>query len=220
MIKSHIKICCTNEIPSYLLYLIPKPLLRGGHTATFEKQVAEATSTLIACEDPNCGGTRTEGETCFLQAGLTCADGLYCIEYGTNTPKYDSGAAFCCPNGHCPNNQHGCDPNPACNFGPPSPPSPSPPSPSPPATPRPSFSPVPPGSWQQGCPGYWGGISHDGGDAYDFDKTPSTGHWACRPNNPESQRIEQANLDKFKRGGRTQDIDIGGTMITVEKTFG
>eukprot|EP00985_Skeletonema_marinoi_P021331 scaffold13016_cov95-Skeletonema_marinoi.AAC.3 len=97
---------------------------------------------------------------------------------------------------------------------------PNPPSPpSPPASPRPSWAPVPAGSWSHGCPdGPWGGMSHDGGDAYDFSKTPAS--WACRPVNNPPQQILQSNLDKYKNGGEFQSIMIGGTMTTVHKTFG
>eukprot|EP00984_Skeletonema_dohrnii_P028879 scaffold19070_cov111-Skeletonema_dohrnii-CCMP3373.AAC.3 len=186
-----------------------EPLLRGAH-ATFEEQAAVASSILTTCEDPNCGGTAKEGEQCskFIGFGVYCETGLYCIEANTCNLTYESGGAFCCPNGYQPNNQRQCIPNSACTFGPPSPSPPTPSPPSPPAspTPRPSWSPAPDGSWSHGCPnGPWGGISHDGGDAYDFSKTPGTGSWACQP---------------FKSGGEVESIMIGGTMTAVRKTFG
>eukprot|EP00984_Skeletonema_dohrnii_P008099 scaffold2968_cov135-Skeletonema_dohrnii-CCMP3373.AAC.1 len=196
-----------------LLHWATLPLLRGAH-ATFEEQaaVASSTSILTTCEDPNCGGTAKEGEQCSL----------YCIEANTCNLTYESGGAFCCPNGYQPNNQLQCILNSACTFGPPSPPTPNLPSlPSPLASPTPSWVSEPTGSWSHGCPdGPWGGMSHDRGDAYDFAKTPATGSWACRPGNNPPQQILQSNLDKFKNGGEFQSIMIGGTMTTVHKTFG
>eukprot|EP00985_Skeletonema_marinoi_P032932 scaffold40019_cov168-Skeletonema_marinoi.AAC.1 len=195
-----------------------EPLLRGAHV-TFEEQAAEA-SSILTCEDPNCGGTVKEGDACYRNHGLLCETGLYCIVAYTCELNYDTGGAFCCPNGSQHNGSQ-CIPNSACTFGPPSPPRPTPPSPPATLTPRPSWAPAPAGSWLHGCPdGPWGGISHDGGDAYGFSKTPATGSWACRPENNPPQKIEQSNLDKFKNGGEFQSIMIGGTMTTVHKTFG
>ena len=221
------------NVHSYVLYIdIAAPSSRYPRHlhATFEEQAAVASSTSISsldpfttCEDPNCGGTAKEGEQCSKQIGfgVYCETGLYCIEANTCNLTYESGGAFCCPNGYQPNNQRQCIPNSACTFGPPSPSPPTPTPPSPPASPRPSWAPAPAGSWSHGCPdGPWGGISHDGGDAYDFSKTPATGSWACRPVNNPPQQILQSNLDKFKNGGEFQSIMIGGTMTTVHKTFG
>ena len=94
--------------------------------ATFEEQaaVASSTSILTTCEDPNCGGTAKEGEQCSKQIGfgVYCETCLYCIEANTCNLTYESGGAFCCPNGYQPNNQLQCILNSACTFGPPSPP--------------------------------------------------------------------------------------------------
>ncbi len=178
-----------------------------------------SSTTICNPEDPNLGGPVQEGGQCPNPG--CCANGLYCIvaEAGTCVRSYNSGGAFCCPSGTRPNNMNGCEPDPACNFGPPSPspPSPSPPSPlSPPATPGPTWA---PGSWIPGCPdGYWGGMGHLG--VYDFSKTPVLGNWACRTDNDPPQRIEQDSLDKFKSGGEFQTIMVGGNPVPVQKTFG
>jgi hypothetical protein len=203
-----------------LLKNVLQPLLRGAHI-TFEEQAAEASSNPTACEDPNCEGTANEGEKCSSYIPKYCKSGLYCIVANTCTNIYSSGGAFCCPDGHHPNNSNQCiqTSDPACHFGPPSPPTTNPPSS--PATPSPTQGPVPAGSWLNGCPdGPWSGISHDGGDAYAFSKTPESGDWGCRPVNKPPQQILQSNLDKFKLGGESQSIMIGDAMTKVQKTFG
>jgi hypothetical protein len=181
-----------------------------------------SSTTICNPEDPNLGGPVQEGQKCYGPHTGCCANGLYCMIAETCERTYDSGGAFCCPSGTRPDNSNRCEPDSSCNFGPPSPnpPSPNPPSPPSPPTPGPTSPPSPPGSWREGCPGYWGGMSHDGGDAYDFIKTPESGNWACRPNNPIPRRIEQNSLDKFKSGGEFQTITVGSTYITVQKTFG
>ncbi len=208
-----------------------EPLLRGAQTTTFEQQAAEASLTLAVSynpeENPNLGGPVQDGQKCYGPHNKYCANGLYCIvaESGTCNRDYRHGGAYCCPSG-TRLISGGCEPDPACNFGPPSPSPPSPPSP--PATPGPTWAPMPtpPHSnskhpdWTQGCPGDWGGLSHDGGNAYDFHKDPNSGNWACRPQNHGVQKIEQDSLDKFKSGGEFQTIMVGGNTVTVQKTFG
>ena len=93
--------------------------------------------------DPNCGGTKTEGQPCYGGAdsqnrGGLCVDGLYCYNYPTTIVSDTSGGAFCCPEGLAPTNQNSCGHLPPPGPGPtPSPvpaPSPGPPSPFKPAT--------------------------------------------------------------------------------------
>ena len=93
-----------------LVHCVLQPLLRGAH-ATFEKQAAEASSILTTCEDPNCGGTAKEGEQCSKQIGfgVYCETGLYYIEANTCNLTYESGGAFCCPNGYQPNKSDSCN---------------------------------------------------------------------------------------------------------------
>jgi len=74
--------------------------------------------------DPNCGGTKTEGQPCFggqSPQGL-CIDGLYCYISGTTTVDDENGGAFCCPEGKAPTNVNTCGDRPP----PPLPPSTAP----------------------------------------------------------------------------------------------
>ena len=93
--------------------------------------------------DPNCGGTKTEGQKCYGGQGVQglCIDGLYCyVAYTTNVDD-NNGGAFCCPEGKAPSNVNTCGDRP--------PPGPGPgPAPTPGPAPSPDPGPGPVG-WQQ-----------------------------------------------------------------------